>query len=97
MVFLFVNIVLFPPLKEGSDEQFKQWFKESNELFSKFDGFISRRLLVTANGAYAAIVEHESEESFMRMHKSAQREEVHKKMMGLFEGEPKPSFYNVVI
>src|SRR5450756_1112799 len=65
--FMFVNIVEFPPIKKGKDEEFRKWFAWSNTLYEKFDGFISRRLLkpTKGKGNYAAIVEHESEETII--------------------------------
>lgn len=96
---MFVNIVEFPPIKKGKDNEFKEWFAWSNSVFEKFDGFISRRLLKPTKGKenYAAIVEHESEETFMAMHMSEEREKVHEKVKALFDGSPKPSFYDVII
>jgi heme-degrading monooxygenase HmoA len=32
-------------LKKESMPEFKKWFSESNTIVSKFDGFMSRRLL----------------------------------------------------
>ncbi len=92
---MFVNIVIFS-IKKGKEQEFKDWFKESNAVFSKFDGFISRKLLVSANGSYAGIVEHRSRETFMRMEGSKERNELRMKVSPIFEAEPKPSFYEVV-
>jgi heme-degrading monooxygenase HmoA len=96
---MFVNIVEFPSIKEGKDKEFREWFAWSNSVFEKFDGFISRRLLkpTKGKGNYAAIVEHKSEETFMAMHMSEEREKVHEKVKSLFEGSPKPSFYEVIV
>jgi len=55
---MFVNIVEFPPIKKGKDEEFKEWFKESNAAFMKHDGFISTKAPGSDKGSYAAIVEH---------------------------------------
>ncbi len=92
---MFVNIVIFS-VKKGKEQEFKEWFKESNAVFSKFDGFISRRLLVSANGAYAGIVEHRTKETFLRMEGSKERNDLRMKVIPVFEAEPKPSFYEVV-
>ena len=32
-------------IKKGSEDEFKNWIKESNAELSKFDGFVRRRLL----------------------------------------------------
>ncbi len=93
---MFINFVEFPPIKEGKEQEFKDWFKESNEIFSKFDGFISRRLLVSSHGSYAGLVEHESKETFMKMHSSKEQGELHAKAATMMSGEPKAGFYEVV-
>lgn len=62
---MFVNIIEFPPIKRGKDEEFREWFAWSNSVYEKFNGFISRRLLKPTRGKknYAAIVEHENEDT----------------------------------
>jgi heme-degrading monooxygenase HmoA len=74
---MFVNVVEFPPIKPGREQEFEQWFAWSNSLYEPFAGFISRRLLKprSGEGPYLGIVEHESEETFMAMHTSAVRAE----------------------
>lgn len=92
---MFVNIIQFPAIKAGMDKEFREWFEWSNEVYSSFDGFISRRLLVSNKGAYAGVVEHESEETFMAMHLSPERQQVWDRVAPLLEGPPKPTFYSV--
>ncbi len=96
---MFVNIVQFPPIRKGKDEDFKKWFAWSNKVYEKFDGFISRRLLKPTKGKknYAAIVEHESEETFMAMHLSDERQTAWEKVEPLLDGSPTPGFYDVII
>ena len=93
---MFVNLVEFPPIKKGKDQDFKDWFKESTQVYKKFDGFISRRLLVSEEGRYAAIVEHRNKDTFMKMHTSKERNDLFAKVAQLYEGRPKPNFYEVV-
>ncbi len=93
---MFINFVEFPPITEGKEQDFKDWFKESNAIFSKFDGFVSRRLLVSSTGAYAGLVEHQSKETFLKMHNSKEQAELNTKAATMFNGEPKPGFYEVV-
>ena len=66
-------------LNSGVDDQFKSWFSESNKVLSAFPGFISRRLLQLADddGSYTVIVEHESKESFIKMHQSPEHQKIH--------------------
>ncbi len=92
---VFVNFVLFS-IRKGKEQEFKDWFKESNEVFSKSDGFISRTLLIAGNGSFAGLVMHRSRDTFMKMESSKERNELRAKALPLFESEPKPSFYEVV-
>ncbi len=95
---MFVNIVHFPPVKAGKDEEFRNWFAWSNKEFAKHKGFIGRRLLKPREGGnYAAIVEHESYETFLAMHKSPEQAEASKQVKPLLDGDPKPQFYEVVV
>jgi antibiotic biosynthesis monooxygenase (ABM) superfamily enzyme len=95
----FVNLVDFPPIRPGKEAEFLEWFRWTNELYAKHKGFISRTLLKPTEGSpnYAAIVEHASKETFMAMHLSKDREEAFKRVEPLFEGNPTPHFYEVVI
>lgn len=94
----FVNLIRFPLLKAGKDEEFRQWFRHSSELFAKHQGFISRTLLKSTEGTerYTAVVEHESKETFMAMHLSDDRQALFKKVETLIDGMPEPHFYEVV-
>ncbi len=65
-------------------------------VFSKFDGFVSRTLLVSSNGQFAGIVQHRNRDTFMKMEGSKERSEMRAKALAVFEGEPKASFYEVV-
>ena len=64
-------------LKDGAEEDFTNWFTESNKVLSSFPGFVSRRLLRAHDGGYRIIVEHESKETFIRMHNSPEHEKLH--------------------
>ncbi len=95
---MFVVFINFPPIKAGKEEEFKEWFAKSNKEFSKFKGFISRRLLQPMEGGnYAAVVEHESQETFLTMHKSPEHGEAGKQVWPLFDGSPTPHFYQVIV
>ena len=95
---MFIVVVNFPPIKSGKDEEFREWFTWSNKEFANSKGFISRRLLKPIKGGnYAAIVEHESEETFMAMHSSPKHDEAGKRVHPLFDGSPTPQFYEVII
>ena len=95
---MFVNIVHFPPIKSGKDVEFQEWFAWSNAQFAKHQGFISRRLLKPREGGnYAAIVEHESYETFRAMHTSPDQAKAAERVKLLLDGSPSPQFYDVVV
>lgn len=95
---MFIVLIRFPPIKQGKDADFHQWFRRSNEEFAKQPGFIRRRLIRNAEGgSYAAVVEHESRDTFMAMHHSEPHAEQRKAVDALFDGEPEPVFYEVVV
>ena len=43
-------------LKEEKKDDFKTWITESNQILSKFDGFISRKLLKGEDGTNRILV-----------------------------------------
>jgi heme-degrading monooxygenase HmoA len=95
---MFVVIINFPPIKAGKDAEFQEWFSWSNKEFAKHKGFINRRLLKPLKGgSYAAVVEHESYETFMAMHTSPVHDEAGKRVGLLLDGHPTPQFYEVIV
>ncbi len=93
---MFVNLVRFPALVEGREAAFVEWFEHSNIVYLEFPGFVLRRLLRAADGSYAAVVEHESEATFMAMHTSPERQRMWDEVEPLLEGLPEPAFFDVV-
>jgi heme-degrading monooxygenase HmoA len=95
---MFVAIISFPPIKDGKDAEFQEWFAWSNQTFSSFEGFIGRRLLKPVEGGnYAAIVEFESRAAFHAMHSSSSHDEAGERVRPLFDHKPTPRFYEVVV
>lgn len=95
---MFVNIILFPPIKAGKDAEFREWFAWSNQEYAKHKGFISRKLLLPREGGnYVAVVEHESYDTFMAMHTSPTQAEANRRVKPLLDGSPTPEFYTVVL
>jgi heme-degrading monooxygenase HmoA len=95
---MFMNIIHFPPLKAGKEAEFLEWFAWSNEEYAKHQGFIRRRLLrPRQGGSYAAVVEHESYETFMAMHTSPTQARANERVKPLLHGGPTPEFYEVII
>lgn len=71
----------------------------SNRIYARFPGFISRSLLKAREetGGYWAIVEHQSEASFMAKHTSPERAEAWNDVESLLVGRPIPRFLDVVV
>ncbi len=83
-------------LKEGAEDDFKIWFSESNKVLSGFPGFVSRRFLKSADGSYRIIVEHESKETFIKMHQSPEHEKLHPKGHSFMSADPVRKTFTVV-
>lgn len=95
---MFVNVVEFPLIKAGKDAEFREWFAWSNEEYARHRGFIRRQLLRPREGGnYVAIVEHESYDTFMAMHTSPTQARAHERVEPLFDGNPTPHFYELVM
>lgn len=95
---MFIVIIDFPPIQPGKDAEFREWFAQTNEEFGKHEGFISRRLLNPLKGGnYAAIVEHENHETFMKMHNTAAHAKASERVAPMFDGSRSPRFYDVII
>jgi len=95
----FVTLVDFAPPKPGKEETFREWFHNSSQVFAKHPGFISRTLLGPIEGGnrYAAVVEHESKETFMDMHLSDDQEELFLQVEPLVLGSSTPHFYETLL
>ncbi len=95
---MFMVIINFPPIKPGKEAEFLDWFASTNEEFANYEGFIGRRLLKPLKGGtYAAIVEHETQETFIAMHNSRAHDEAANRVSSLFDGNPNPQFYEMII
>ena len=83
-------------LKEEKISEFKAWVTESNTTLSKFDGFISRRLLEGEDGSKRIMVEFTNIELFRKMHQSSEHNEFHNELENYMQSSPKRRFYHVV-
>ena len=84
-------------LKEGVEEDFKNWFSESNKVLSNFPGFLSRRFLKSPDGTLRILVEHESKETFIKMHQSPEHEKIHPKGHSFMSSDPIRKTFTVVV
>jgi heme-degrading monooxygenase HmoA len=82
-------------LKEGVEDDFKSWFSESNKVLSSFPGFVSRRFLKSGDGSYRIVVEHESKDTFIKMHQSPEHEKIHPKGHSFMSADPVRKTYTV--
>ncbi|MEW6508857.1 MAG: antibiotic biosynthesis monooxygenase [Bacteroidota bacterium] len=96
---MFINTIEMPPIKPEKGKEFLEWFRWSNSIYKNFEGFISRRLLkqITGNRNYVILMEHESEETFMKMHSSKEQIEAFAKLNPLLDGKRIVNFYEVVV
>jgi heme-degrading monooxygenase HmoA len=95
---MFVVIVQFPPVREGKDGAFREWFTWSNGEFAKTEGFVGRKLLKPEQGGnYVSIVEYESRQAFVAMQGNPVHAEAGKRVSPLLDGGPVPQFFEVVI
>ena len=83
-------------LKEEKISEFKTWITESNKTLSKFDGFISRRLLEGEDGSKRIMVEFKDIELFRKMHQSQEHNVFHNELVNYMQSPPKRQFYHVV-
>ena len=82
-------------LKDGAEDDFKSWFSESNKVLSGFPGFVSRKFLKSTDGSYRIVVEHESKETFIKMHNSPEHEKLHPTGHSFMSEPPQRKTYTV--
>ena len=83
-------------LKDEKKDDFKSWITESNQVLSKFDGFVSRRLLEGQDGSNRILVEFEIMELFKKMHQSSEHEQFAGQLGQFMAGPPKRNFFQVL-
>lgn len=83
-------------LKKETMHEFKVWFSESNKVVSRFDGFMSRRLLESPDGRHRIMVIFRDKESFAKMHQTQEHSTIHAQAVKFMTRPPKPTFYSVV-
>lgn len=91
-----VVIMLDAKIKPGMLDDFKSWITESNKVISKFDGFVSRRLLESMDGSHRVLVEFQTPEQLIKMRQSPEHQAVHKQGEELREFGPTPTMYKVI-
>lgn len=84
-------------IKKDAIENYKNAFAETNKLASKYDGFVSRRLLEKNDGSHRILVEFENAEKYGNMHNSIEFERSQIQSFKHLEILPVPSFYEEVV
>ena len=83
-------------LKDGVEEDFVKWFAESNKALCNFPGFVSRKFLKSSDGnSYRIVVEHQSKETFIKMHQSPEHEKIHPVGYAFMSADPQRKTYTV--
>ena len=83
-------------LKEEKIPEFKTWITETNNVLSKFDGFVSRRLLEGEDGSKRIMVEFVNIDLFRKMHQSPEHQNFRNELGTFMEKPPQRQFYHVV-
>lgn len=83
-------------LRTELTQQFKEWFVISNKVISGFDGYISRKLLESPEGAHRIIVMFSNKEAFAKMHQSPVHAGIHSEAIKFMARPSRPAFYTVV-
>ena len=95
---MFVHILEFPPIMQGKDAEFRDWFASTNAQFAGYPGLVSRKLLVEQDSSnYVAVVEHESIEAFKRMQASDEHAAAGARLKPLLDGKPSRRAFDVVV
>ena len=83
-------------LRKESLKEFKEWFVQPNKVIAKFDGYISRQLLESPEGAHRVVVVFSDKEAFSKMHQSPIHAGIHSEAVKFMARPPRPAFYSVV-
>jgi heme-degrading monooxygenase HmoA len=94
---MFVAITSFPEVPTDRRGEFQAWFAWSNTQLRGMDGLEGRRLLRTTDGAYVALVEHHSAETFAAMHTTDQATRVQLRLAEILTDWPQAAQYEVVV
>ena len=92
---MIIAIVDITP-KEERMAEFKSWISDSNKVLSKFDGFVSRRLLEGEDGSKRIVVEFENMEQFRKMHQSPEHTKFHSELGSFMQKPPERQFFHII-
>jgi len=92
-----IAIARFPAVPAERDKDFRDWFAWSNDQLRQTAGLKARRLLRAPDGTYAALVEHESADTFAAMHLAPPVSKIHERLGQIIEDGPHATKYDVVV
>ena len=92
---MLVATIRFPAVPEERAQLFLDWFTWSNDILRRTPGLRQRRLLRGTDGSYAAIVEHDSAETFARMHHTQDASRVQDRLATILDESPRATTFEV--
>ena len=94
---MFVAIARFPEVSAERRTGFEAWFAWSNDELREVDGLTGRRLLRASDGAYSAVVEHESAQTFAAMNATGVAAHVQSQLRKILKDAPTTATHEVVV
>lgn len=93
---MFIAVVRFPDIPTDREAEFRDWFEWSNHELADAEGLRSRRLLRSATGQYAALVEHDSSATFAAMHSKPVVAQIQARLHQIVPEPPHAAQFDVV-
>lgn len=93
---MFIAVIRFPEIPTDREAEFREWFDWSNQQLVDAHGLRSRRLLRSATGEYAALVEHDSSATFAAMHSQPIVAQIQARLHEVVPAGPQATQYDVV-
>lgn len=92
---MFIATIRFPAVPEGRIQPFLDWFTWSNDILRTTPGLRQRRLLRGTDDTFAAIVEHDSAETFSQMHRTEEASRVQAQLATILDERPRAAMSGV--
>ena len=92
---MFVATIRFPAVPEERVQPFLAWFTWSNDVLRHTAGLRQRRLLRGADDSYAALVEHDSAETFAQMHRTEEASRIQARLATILDERPQAATFEV--
>lgn len=93
---MFIALVQFPHVPVDRDTDFQNWFAWSNQQLTGAAGLRSRLLLRSSEGGYCALVEHDSQDSFVAMHSDPVVDQVQARLHDIAPEPPRATQFDVI-